>query len=112
MPRGKAAKIGDTYVSANGYHHTRTASGWILTHRKIAQDRLGRALSKDEYVAFADGNRENLDPKNIVIRQRNSDKGKSIRSRIRQKKARIEELQEEVKFLEEELDAYDKKVQK
>jgi hypothetical protein len=65
--RGKRSEVGDTRVSLNGYHYTRTESKWELTHRLIAQAKLGRPLMDCERIRFVDNDRTNLDPDNIVV---------------------------------------------
>jgi hypothetical protein len=65
--RGKASSIGDTRVSLNGYHYTRTETGWQLTHRLVAEEKLGRPLRENERIRFVDNDRTNLDSDNIVV---------------------------------------------
>jgi hypothetical protein len=66
--RGEKSEVGATRVSANGYHYTKLESGWELTHRiVVAEQILGRPLQDDERVRFADGDRTNLDPKNLEV---------------------------------------------
>jgi len=65
--RGRRSQVGDTRVSLNGYHYTRTEDKWELTHRLIAEEKLGRPLAEDERIRFADNDRTNLDPDNIVV---------------------------------------------
>lgn len=65
--RGKPSKPGDTRVSLNGYHYTRTETRWELTHRLIAEKKLGRKLTEIERVRFVDNDRSNLDPSNIEV---------------------------------------------
>lgn len=91
MPRGQASKVGDTNVSDNGYHYTRIATGWKLTHHIIAEKALGRPITADETVRFADGNRKNLSPDNIVVTTRKT----SLKGRIAVLDARIMELTNE-----------------
>jgi hypothetical protein len=97
MSRGKPSKVGDTKVSPNGYHYTRTPDGWELTGRYIAAQMLGRALKSTERVRFIDGNQLNLDPRNIEVR--------AVKTTVGAKKARlearIEELQAQLAELEE-----------
>lgn len=91
--RGRKSKVGDTRVSANGYHYTRTKRGWVLTHRLAAAAKLGRQLGPDDRVTFKDGDRTNLDPENLIV----STVGKtSIEKRKARIEARIEELQHEL----------------
>lgn len=100
MARGKAASVGDTRVSANGYHYTRTETEWRLTHHIIAEQKLGRPLADDERAVFVDKDRRNLHPTNIFVAKR----GKSnLRRRRAQIEARIDELQGELAWIEKQL---------
>lgn len=99
MTRGRAAQPGDTNVSANGYHYTRTDVAWRLTHHLVAEEKLGRALRSDERVTFADGDRTNLHRDNIVVRAKGSTSTKTKRARI---EARIAELQAQLEELDDE----------
>jgi hypothetical protein len=98
MARGRQAKEGDTNVSANGYHYTRTKEAWVLTHRLLAEQALGRSLASDEYASFDNGDRTDLAPGNIVVKKR---RGKSTAQRRARLESRIADLQAEL----EELDA-------
>lgn len=100
MPRGQTANVGDTMINANGYHCTRLANGWELTHRLIAAGKLGRPLGTDEFVTFKDGDKSNLDPGNIEVRKRNQG---SLLKRKANLEARIEELQAQLARVEKEL---------
>lgn len=100
MARGTKATIGEVIVSQNGYQYTRTESGWILTHRLVAKQKLGRSLRDDERVTFADGDRSNLDPSNILV---STKRPSSIRKQIARHKAKIKELQAQVAILEAQL---------
>jgi hypothetical protein len=68
MTRGRNAHEGDTMISQNGYHYTRTATKWRLTHHLVAEKKLGRPIAPDEQVYFVDKNRKNFDPANIEVR--------------------------------------------
>ena len=98
MTRGRKSKTGDTRTAANGYHYTRTKSGWELTHRLTASRKLGRELSFDERVRFADGDRSNYnDPDNIRVYKIREASTAKKRARI---EARIDELQAQLDELE------------
>jgi hypothetical protein len=100
MPRGKTAEIGDTRVAPNGYHYTRTEGGWVLTHHLAAEKLLGRPLRAEERVKFKSKDKTNFSPSNIEVIL----KGKSsLRRRKAQLEARIEELQAELKYVNNEL---------
>jgi hypothetical protein len=96
--RGKQAKPGDTRTSPNGYHYTRTANKWELTHRLVAELTLGRPLRDNERCTFKDGDRTNLAPDNIVVSEK---KTKSNASRRAQLEAKIEALQAELDALDD-----------
>lgn len=100
MTRGTKSVVGETMVSKNGYHHTRDATGWVATHRLVAEQNLGRPLEPNERVAFIDGNRSNLDPSNIVVTTKRT---ASIRKQIARHKAKIKDLQAQVAILERQL---------
>jgi hypothetical protein len=86
--RGKAASPGDTNVSQNGYHYTRTETRWRLTHHLLAEEMLRRPIKDDEQVYFLDGDRTHLVMDNIGVRPKllNGSKRKG------QLYARIEQL--------------------
>jgi hypothetical protein len=67
MARGKKSEVGETRVSPNGYHYTRTEGGWVLTHKLIAERGLGRPLAEGERIRFRDGDRTNLNASNIEV---------------------------------------------
>lgn len=101
MPRGSAAKDGDTFTNQNGYHHTRVDGKWLPTAHIIAEQIIGRPIDKDtEMVRFKDGNRGNLDPSNIWVQARPNKRSKE--ARIASLQARIAELQAQLKDLENE----------
>lgn len=102
MSRGRAAAVGDTNVSDNGYHYVKTKDGWRLAHHIIAEDKFGIKLNGEYTARFKDGNRNNLDPDNIILLE----KGKgSLRKRQAVIEARIEELQAELKSINRELES-------
>jgi hypothetical protein len=94
--RGHASKEGSTRVSPNGYHYTRTAKGWKLTGRVVAEQKLGRELEPSERIRFIDNNRLNLDPNNIEVYTTNPSTPAKRRARIEAKIAdlmsKLEEL--------------------
>jgi|SRR5215831_10146877 len=89
MSRGRKAEVGDTNIAQNGYHYTRTAEGWVLTHRLIAEEKLGRPLLENERIKFKDKDRTNLNPDNIIVF---TGKEASKSRQIARLNARIEEL--------------------
>jgi len=106
MARGKASKVGDTNISANGYHYTKTASGWELTHRIVARRKLGRDLLPNERIRFADGKRTNLRSANLIIYsvgEVRPNRAAYLRRRIAALEVRLEELKAEL-IIAEKLD--------
>jgi HNH endonuclease len=95
--RGQASKVGDTRVSANQYHYTKTEEGWRLTHHLIAEKNLGRKLKSDERVSFKDKNRKNLNADNIIVSTVGSGTKDRARARIL---VRMQELAAELKALD------------
>lgn len=91
MVRGRKAKVGDTRVAPNGYHYTRTPNGWELTHRIVAEQKLGRPLRDDERVRFVDGDRSNYeDPDNLDIYEVRKGSAAKRRARLEARKEAIE----------------------
>lgn len=98
--RGQRSTVGDTRIAPNGYHWTRTETGWRMTHHIVAEKEvLGRPLAADEMVQFIRG-KEPLAENLRVIK-----KGKSsLRRRAAQLEVRIEELQAELSEVRAELE--------
>lgn len=61
------ANIGDETVNAHGYRRVKTADGWRFKHIVVAEQILGRPLHEDEHISWADGDRSNADPANLLI---------------------------------------------
>ena len=102
MGRGNVAEDGATMVSKNGYHYTKQNKKWRLTHHIVAEEKLGRPLREDERVSFADKNRKNLKPSNLVIDRRGQT---SIRTRMARIQAKIDELEAELAYCQRLLDS-------
>jgi len=87
-------------VNANGYHNTRTSDGWELTHRLVAEKKLGRKLKANEMARFIDGDRTNFKPDNIeVIETGNHSlrrKKASLEARIEEHQAQLDEVNREL----------------
>lgn len=99
MTRGVKSDIGDTNISANGYHQTKTERGWLGTHILVAEKMLGRQLRNDEYVKFK-GSRKDLTPENLQVCIRGTS---NARRRLAAIEARIEELQAQADELRAEI---------
>lgn len=103
MARGANAPVGAERVSQNGYHYTKTPEGWVLTHRKVAEEELlKRPLNPNERVVFINGNKMDIRPENLKVTTIQTDLGK-LKKRRNDIQARIEELQGQLADLDEEI---------
>jgi hypothetical protein len=103
------APIGTERVNSNGYLQVKIAEDdWQYKHRVEAEKKLGRPLEDNERVTFKDGNKQNLDHDNLVIRYKNPV------SYLYRKRAylrrQIQEARFALKQLEDQLEALDKKL--
>jgi len=96
MARGTPAQVGDERWSKNGYLYRRLPNRWELVSRIIAEEKLGRSLSANEYVSYKDGDKTNLDPDNILIHVRG-------RSSLRRRLATVEDQIRELTAVADEL---------
>lgn len=95
--RGRAAQVGSTHITPNGYHYTRSDDKWVLTHRLMMEKELGRPLRSNERVIFRDGDKTNITLENLRLVEI---KGASKAKRIANLRAKIDELQAELEELE------------
>ena len=99
MPRGKKSAVGDTRTAPNGYHYTKTSTGWIGTGRLVASTKLGRPLLDTERIRYLDGNPQNLTSSNIevftVAEQTNAKRLAVLYAKRDEIEAKIEELEAE-----------------
>lgn len=61
-------KVGTEVITDDGYHKTKIAEPnvWELTQRLIWQENFGN-IPEGMLVGFKDGNKDNLDPKNLML---------------------------------------------
>lgn len=98
MPRGESAKVGDKFISQNGYHYTRTLQGWRLAHHVIAEEKFGRTIDTTlETIFFIDRDRNNLAVENVGVRPKRT---LTREAKIAHIKARIEDLTSMLQELE------------
>lgn len=85
--------------AANGYHYRKVNGKWKLLHHIIAEERLGRPIdTTSERVIFLDKNCDNLDPSNIVVKEKRGGKIQRI-AVLEQRIARLQEELAELKGL-------------
>jgi hypothetical protein len=91
--RGEAAKVGTERWSQNGYLTRKTETGWRFVHHLIAEQKIGRPLTKLDRTYFVDGNRRNLDPSNVAVMPKLSGAGRkgSIVQKIVEVERELEE---------------------
>jgi len=82
-------------VAANGYHYIKEGGKWRLQHHVVAEEALGRPINKGERVVFKDGDRHNLTPDNIEVKETKGGKN----GRITYLRERIERDTEELNEL-------------
>ena len=65
------------YTTTKGYvllykpgHPTATKAGYIMEHRFVMEQVLGRFLQKTEIVHHLDGNKQNNQPENLVVMEK------------------------------------------
>ncbi len=90
--------MGDTRTSRNGYQYTRTETGWKLSHRLIVERELGIEIGANERVRFADGDRTNLSPENLVVYEI---KNKTNDRKVADLEAKRDDLEAEIEQLRE-----------
>ena len=95
MARGSSAAVGDTRVSPNGYHYTKTESGWRLTHHIKMEEILGRPLAEGERVHFKTSNKLDFGPDNLKLVLEGT---ANVRRKIAQICARQEDLAKELAY--------------
>ena len=70
MSRGGTAKpVGSTRPASGGYVMVKTPTGeWMLEHRYVMEQVLGRKLQRYETIHHKDGDRQNNAPENLEFR--------------------------------------------
>jgi hypothetical protein len=102
MARGRTANPGDTRVSPNGYHYTKTDKKWELTHRLTIERHLGRPLAEDERCKFAPGFDKAKDYNNPAAILVYKIKEQSAGSKLANLYAKRDEIQAQIDALEAE----------
>lgn len=61
------AAEGTRTLHSNGYVLLKVGKKWVLEHRHVMQQKLGRSLEEHERVHHKDGNRSNNNPSNLEL---------------------------------------------
>lgn len=64
----KEIKKGDYIYALVPEHPRATKNGYVLMHRVVMENKLGRLLERNEDVHHKDENRKNNDPNNLEVR--------------------------------------------
>ncbi len=100
MARGRNACVGDTRISPNGYHYTKTEEKWELTGRLVMERALGRKLDPQERVRYKDNDRLNNSVDNLTLIVTSPGGAKKELAKLYAKRdeinARIQELEIEI----------------
>lgn len=99
--RGERSKVGETRVTQNGYHETRTADKWERTARIVMAKYLGRPLGKNEWVRHRDGDKLNHNKDNLYIQVVSQNNEKITSTDTKSHEERISDLEREVRELKE-----------
>lgn len=101
---------GGRHVTMSGYvdvyspDHPNARGGRVFEHRLVMEKVLGRLLETDEIVHHLDGNRQNNQPDNLVLKKRGKHVSEHFKAghEVRELRKEIHELQKRIKELENE----------
>jgi hypothetical protein len=62
-----SSKWAGVHITNNGYRRLRTERGWLLEHRYVMENFLGRSLMRGESVHHRDGDRLNNELSNLEL---------------------------------------------
>lgn len=79
----KKKKVGDRWISKDGYPMIFTENGIFPEHILIIEKKLGRKLRKNEGVHHIDGNKKNNKPENLICFKNAKEHHKKIHSSLR-----------------------------
>jgi hypothetical protein len=105
MPRGGIpAEYGSERVAPNGYTYVKVSPvrGWVLKHWLVFEEKAGRLVdSSTEQIRFADADRTNFAPENII----SIPKGKvQLRGKLARLYAARTEVQAQIDYYEKQLE--------
>lgn len=66
----KVVSKGDYLYALVPEHPNATKNGYVLMHRVVVENQLGRVLNRNEVVHHRDGNKKNNDQTNLVVMDR------------------------------------------
>jgi len=105
MPRGKETVIGTERLAPNGYLYVKTKTGWRLKHHAIWEEAFG-PIPPNHRVAFKDGDRKNIVPTNLTLKEvgrKNNNHNKSLRRELQIVRGLLERAHERLDAVEGEL---------
>jgi hypothetical protein len=97
--RGQKAEVGARRVAPNGYHYYKTEKGWRLTHHVVWERTTKKPIPPGFQVRFKNGDKNDYVFDNLVLVEM---KPKSKAYKASLLRAKIAELQAELKILEAE----------
>ena len=99
---GDAMPYGSERKAQNGYWYVKVdGRGWTLKHWLVAEEELGRKIDTNkESTRFVDGNKNNLNPENILVVPKDP---ATLKRRIATHEQRINQLNDQLGWLKAQL---------
>ena len=100
MPRGETSATGTERTAVNGYTYVKTDDrGWVLKHWIVWEQANGRRVNPEkDMIRFANGDRTNFDPENIICIEKNH---AQLRKKIARLYAAKDEVIAQIKYYED-----------
>lgn len=109
MPRGQLASVGDETINANGYLTVKIANGiWKTKAQVLMEQHIGRSLGPLEYVDMTKTDKANPKLEELTLRIRADKKSPKARlieleEELREHQSIVEALQEQISKLKTEI---------
>lgn len=82
--RGLTRRLTGEYITQNGYRKVYVEErGWLLEHRYVMEQKIGRYLLPDENVHHIDGDRLNNHPDNLELWSKRQPSGQRVEDLVR-----------------------------